>query len=211
MGRLTVRLRTVTFLAALAACVALVQPAEVRALVIDFEDLYPGVDAFGQIPSNYVGYTWSDSSWWVTKDFVPGSGYQAGTIGNVSLFSAKALALTLSNGQPFNFLGAYITAGWATSLEFTVEGLLGGSVQYSTALATSNDQPYWFLFNFVGIDELRFTPGAGFINGVETTGRQLVLDNITVVPTPEPSTALLLVLGIGGLSVWRLLKAGLPR
>jgi hypothetical protein len=200
------RPRALTLFVVLVGILALPHPSQASPIVIDFEDLYPGIETAGQVPGNYLGFTWSDTSWWVTKNFLPGTGYQAGTIGNVSLYSFKALAVTLGSGQPFDFIGAYIGAGWATSLEFTVQGLLGGSVLYSTALVTSNDQPYWFAFNFLGIDELLFTPGAGYINGASTTGRQLVLDNITVVPTPEASTVLLVALGLAGLSVWHLAK-----
>ena len=151
-------------------------------LVIDFEDLDPG-ESHAPIPIGYAGFNWSYDAKIFNPLYRPGTGYEYGTIGDVCLFTASGHSISMS-GSPFDFLGAYITAAWDTNQEFEVEGWLNGNQVYSTILTTSPDGPYWFDFQFTGIDTLVFDP---------LQGNHLCIDNITLIP--EPATLALLVFG----------------
>ena len=39
-----------------------------REIVITFEDLDAQGQAMGPLPSGYMGFTWSDSAWFMTRD-----------------------------------------------------------------------------------------------------------------------------------------------
>ena len=124
--------------------------------VLDFEDLYQGYETYAQLPAGYGGFTWNDDAWYVTDQYFPGSGYDYGTIGQVSLFGAWADDVIMTSSVPFDFIGAYITAAWNSSEEVVIEGWTAGTQTYSETIETSVDGPYWWDFNFLGVDEVRF-------------------------------------------------------
>lgn len=169
------------------------------ATVIDFEDLYTGSNPNGLIPSSYAGFNWSSYSYWITKGDILDSGFEYGTVGNVSLYTGGGNDISMSGGY-FDFIGAYITAGWNTSQDVTVEGWRDGSLAYSTTIMTYNDGPYWADFNFSGVDTIWFRPG-----DLGTSGHHIVIDNITfneASHSPEPTTLLLFGSGLAGIGLF---------
>jgi hypothetical protein len=171
----------------------------VQANTLTFEDLYPGYETgYGQLPAGYAGFDWSSDAWWETSLSTPGTGYEYGTIGHVSMYTAYESNVSMG-GKTFDFLGAYITSAWNAGEDFTVEGWRNGSLVYTSSGITSYDHPYWFDFDFYNVDTVWFKPGSGGTNmGLGGSGPNLVIDNITV---PEPATMCLL--GLGGLAVLR--------
>jgi len=168
-------------------------------LILTFEDLYPGYETADFLPSNYMGFTWDPNSAWITKNFWPGSGYDYGTIGNVSLFTNWAADISYSNGT-FSLYDAYITAAWNSGQDVTVEGWRSGSLVYSNTIITSWDGPYHWDFNFRNVDQVWFKPGdLGTNAGLGGWGEFIAIDNINMVP--EPATILLLASGLLGLGV----------
>ncbi len=167
------------------------------ALVVDFEDLYSGVEVADNIPGHYNGLNWGSAAWYVTKDRMPGTGYQAGTIDNVSMFSTFGLDAWVG-GISDDFLGAYLTAGSGES-DVTVEGTKDGSLLFSSDVTVFSDRPTWFDFNFSGVDTIFFKPGTELV----------VIDNLTfgsaesteASPVPEPSTIVLMGVGFVGLAL----------
>jgi hypothetical protein len=136
--------------------------------VLDFEDLDPGSETLGQIPTGYQGFSWSSRCKWITKYRQSKTGYEYGTIGRVSLFTSYAKDVSLSDGV-FDFSGAYITSYDLMTEQVVVEGWRDGSLVYTETITTNNDQAYWFDFSFTNIDTLWFRP----------LGRHIVIDDIT--------------------------------
>jgi hypothetical protein len=160
--------RSLTRILALAA---LALPTTAVAVdVIDFEDLHPGYETYTALPAGYAGYSWNYYSWYMTKYALPGTGYEHGTVGSVSMFTAWAADVSMG-GDTFDFAGAYITAAWDSNEYVTVQGYRAGAQVYSETILTHNDQAYWFDFGWSDIDTIWFRPH----------GNHIVIDDITFV------------------------------
>ena len=144
---------------------------------IDFEDLYTGVEmSYGMLEDGYGGFSWSSYAKWITSQKMPDTGYERGTIGHVSLYTSGCRDITLWSAVPVDFRGAYITSAYRTDQDVTVEGWRGGTMIYSDTIITSNDQAYWFGFDYYNIDTLVFRPN----RTEDETDRHIVIDNITI-------------------------------
>jgi hypothetical protein len=182
----------------LACCLSILAGAGMAAAgfapVFTFEDLDPGYEASDiPIPSPYHGFTFSASALGITKYELPGTGYEYGTIGRVSMYTAYANPISILDGL-WDFNNAYITAAWDATETVTVEGWLSGVKKYTQDIVTHNDKAYGFSFNFKDIDTVVFTPH----------GNQLAIDNINAIPVPP--TVWLLGSGLLGLVGWRRLR-----
>ena len=94
------------------------------------------------------------------------------------------------------------------SVEFT--GLLGGRVEWTETIVVSALAPtlYVPLANGVLIDELQMRSFGGTIaDGSPIDSVRFGFDDVTVTFVPEPSTALLFGLGLGGISALRRRRA----
>lgn len=174
--------------------------------VINFEDIYPGVETTDLLPANYGGFFWSGSARFVTSQLVPGTGFANGTIGDVSLFNDAGNDLSMSRGVAFNFLGAYVTAAWNNNEQVTVSGSRNGVQTYSTVIETSTDSPVYFNFNFRNIDTLVFHAQGGVNAELGGEGDHIVIDNLRYSPVPppavpEPSSWAMMALGMGALAL----------
>ncbi|MFH0809988.1 MAG: PEP-CTERM sorting domain-containing protein [Pseudomonadota bacterium] len=175
-----------------------------HATVITFEDILPA-NHLKPVPSGYAGFTWGASDY-VMDPVTYGvpSGYVRGTMGALSIFGAWEQDISMARAQPFDFLGAYITAAWNDNEKVTVEGWLNGARKYSRDIFTSADHAYWWDFNFNNIDQLviRSLPEDGTWAGEDGAGSHQVVDNITYngsAPVPEPATMLLVGGGLSAL------------
>jgi len=172
------------------------------ATVIDFEDLDPIIEDAGELPAGYGGFTWSgfgglDGGDWVTKYLITGTGFEYGTFGHVSAYTAGSDNLSMHMvGGYFDFNGAFITAGFLAH-DAIVEGWKNGTLKYTQPAFASDIAPTWYDFNYYDVDTVVFEPNDG-LDG------HLVIDNITysdpVLPIPEPGTLFLLGSGLLGLA-----------
>jgi hypothetical protein len=97
-------------------------------------------------------------------------------------------------GELFTFNGAYLTAGWNDGLNIQVDGYLNDSLVYTTTVTVDTTGPIWFNFNYIDVDELRFSASGGTVHeGYPDYGTYFVMDNFTYIP--EPMTLLLFALG----------------
>ena len=164
---------------------------------IDFEDLNyeyaphllpssNGYEGYGKIPNEYGGLSWDSNSFWMTKDYMPNSGYQLGTIDNVSMFNGwgRDVSMSLNSDGYFSSIEMYLTMARDTS-EVIVEGWENNILLYTNSITVYSDKKTFFDFNIPeGIDTFKLRPDDS----------QMVIDNINYNTTPIkiPNTLFLL-------------------
>jgi len=184
------------------------------ATVIDFEDLYTGVNIKEALPADYAGVTWSDNAHYYTSNrvndtYLKGTGYEYGMFGNVAIVNSGATELSITFDARYDFSGAYITSAWLVNQSVTVEGWDGDTRLYSETIVTSYNDPYYFDYLYEGINKLLFVPGGGEAAGFAYETSHIILDNIDPVETqngtlvPEPYSILLIGLGLLGIAMFR--------
>lgn len=167
---------------------ALVVATPARASVITFEDLYvapdyfdPTLTGFGvqPVPNGYAGFQWGTQSAVINKYAYPGYAYYWGALDTMSLYTSYGANIWFTGGT-FDFNGAYLTAHADAPYDLIVEGSRNGSLVYSKTVtitpwaSPSTGLPYFYTFNFRGVDSVSFVTG-GY--------RWVVIDNITINET----------------------------
>jgi hypothetical protein len=170
-----------------------------QATVLTFEDLSGNVTT--PISDGYGGFNWNSAASVIsiTKDFHPGSGYQVGTIGNISVFNAYGSTPTnidwADQNGTFTFNGAQFTSAWYDQ-QLTFKGYKDGNELYSQTYSISTVTPLLIELDWFGIDRLQ----------INSTNAHWDMDNFTFngsAPVPEPSTFLLLGAGLLGAGLLR--------
>ncbi|OIQ51979.1 hypothetical protein BerOc1_00447 [Pseudodesulfovibrio hydrargyri] len=173
-----------------------------------------GFDEFdgntGTISPGYSSFSWGWNAFYIQDSYRPDSGFETGTVSpHNTLFNGYGLDLNIRrfDDSLFTFNSAYFTAAWNTSLNIDVKGYLGGSQLYGQTITVDTLSANQFSFDFSGIDSLTLSPfgGVDFSPNDGGTGPTFVMDDFTynepvAVPTPEPSTAVLLLAGGSGLA-----------
>lgn len=184
-----------------AALIALGIEGAAQAAVWTFEGMSTG--NLDPISYGYAGLDWGDNFYGLNTDTpdYTGTGYDNGTVsGNYVAFNGIGFPATVEGASPFNLNSAYLTAAWRDDLSVTVEGLNNGSSLYSRTVSLDSTAPTLVDFDYLNIDELRFTSS----QTDDVTG-QFVIDNVNITTVPESST-LSSVLVLGALGVGSLLK-----
>jgi len=171
------------------------------AAIIDFENV-PGADANSAdnpIPDDYYDFDW-DQFKVIHEDYASGSGYDKGVVsGEWAAYNAYANVATV-NDNSFDFTGAWFTAAYSGNLFIDIQGYSDGARKYYTTINVDNTGSEWFDVGFTGIDQLEFNSYSSY-TGV---GNQFVMDDFTyestdTAPVPEPSTIMLMGIGLLGL------------
>ncbi len=195
-------LKKLSFATSGAAIIALSTSGAAQAVVLTFDDV-SDTSSYVPIYNGYGGFNW-DNFYVQNRTNVPGSGYDKGTVsGNYTAFNAWANMAQVNNSL-FDFNGTYLTAAWNDGLSVLVEGLKNGTSLYSKTVVVDTTDPTWFDFDFLGIDQLKFSSFGGVHNPNLTYGQgtHFAMDNFTFNETksvPEPASTLgLLALGAMG-------------
>ena len=174
-----------------------------NAAIIDFEDLYSGMNlnSTSDIPTGYQGFSWSDSFRVIPVDYastINTPGYTNGIAGNVAGYTSGGTGsnqVVLSSDQTFDFLGATFTSAWRMNQDVWVMGYMGGQLLYNEIVYASYDTPAQLSFAIQGIDTLVITPGYGGTSiRPDAYGNHIVIDDMNIV-VPEPLTVSLLAIG----------------
>ncbi|MFB2839779.1 hypothetical protein [Floridanema evergladense] len=186
-------LKSLSMATAGATLIALAIGAAAQAAVLEFDNLTtdPGI----QITNGYGGFNWNNF-FVVNRDVIPLSGYnKAAVSGKYSAYNGLAEKASIQSNSIFDFNGAFLTGAWNDGLSVLVEGLKNGVSLYSQTVVVDTTSPKWFDFNFLGIDELKFSSFGGVENPNVSGGRgpHFAMDNFTineVKSVPEPASTL---------------------
>ena len=215
------------FLSALVALMTIVIFPDGRAAasVVNFDDIDASAgDVILDSLSPYQGFDWANfSAYTNTPDF---TGFNNGIVSspNAAYTSGDSLGSpivsTISSTSAFDFVSAYLGAGWYDGLDVTVEGFDGATKDFSKTVTVDTSGAQLFSFNFDGIDELKiFSTVTGTTTDAYGCGAsgcsQVTLDDLTFTPSsgppppavPEPSMAGIAGLGFLALAAFRHARA----
>ena len=137
--------------------------------VITFEDLDAQHQAMGPLPSGYMGFTWSDSAWFVTRAF--SSSVCPGV--RIGLLNAHGRDITMKSKQLFDLKGWSFCTLWAHTAQVLLEGWEKEVRKYATIQTVSRASTIKCALDYRGVDRVELKAG----------GTHLVITTITVLIT----------------------------
>lgn len=180
-----------------AVCLLAAMPA--TADLVTFDDVATG-NVNVAMPAGYGGLEW-DNFHVIWQDRVVPSGYNVGAVsGEHMAFSGwgtDPVVGTISASPGLNLYSAWFTAAYRDGLEVQVQGFQSGISAYVQTLTLDTDAPQLVTFDWLNLDEVRFTPVLN--SGTPTYGStyQFTMDNLSYSIVPVPGAALLGFLGLG--------------
>ena len=144
-------------LAAALLFLASVTPA--FAMVVNFDDIDASagnvsLDAI----SPYQGFSWTNFFAYTSAPGFPGFNNGIVSPPNAAYTGGDQLGMPIvgiiTAAAPFDFGSAYIGSGWYDNLDVTVEGLLGGALEFTQTVTVNTEGAQLFTFDFTGIDEV---------------------------------------------------------
>jgi hypothetical protein len=115
-------------------------------------------------------------------------------------FNAAGDPASFSSASAFTLWSLYLTSAWNDGLNILIEGRNGGTVVFSRNVVANTSGPVFSVFNWSGIDTVRFISSGGTNAKFGGVGTHFSLDNVTIGRVgviPEPSTWMLMILGFG--------------
>jgi hypothetical protein len=127
--------------------------------VITFDDLYSKAAPTGRLPSDYLGFTWCENAWFLTKGY-----YSAVHTGHrVVLFNAHGGDISFDREQAFDLTGLSLSPIWEDTATVFVEGWEKGSSTYGREVTIYRNAVARQELDFRGIDRVSLTTGGAHI------------------------------------------------
>ena len=135
--------------------------------VITFDDLYSKAAPTGRLPSDYLGFTWCENAWFLTKGY-----YSAVHTGHrVVLFNAHGGDISFDREQAFDLTGLSLSPIWEDTATVFVEGWEKGSSTYGCEVTIYRNAVARQELDFRGIDRV----------GLSTGGVHIMVEDISVL------------------------------
>jgi len=138
-----------------------------REIVITFEDLLAQGQAMGPLPKCYAGLTWSDSAWFMTKEFASSVCPKV----RCGLLNAHGRDITIEDKHLFDLKGLSLCALWRDKTQVLVEGWEKQVRKYAETLTAKQDSATLFTLDYRAVDRVQLKAG----------GAHIVISAITVL------------------------------
>lgn len=162
-----------------------------------FDDI--STSSFTPVPVGYGGFQWGNF-YAINKNYLPASGYHNGNVSpENSIFDGFGNPAQVSRTTAFDLVSAYMTSAWIDQ-EVEVVGYLGATKLYDQTYSLNTLTPLLVNFNYVGVDNVTFTPLGSSPTGIEFVIDDMTLNNSSASVPDTGATAALLggaILGLG--------------
>jgi hypothetical protein len=136
-------------------------------IVITFEDLYTEGQAMGPLPSGYMGFTWSDSAWCLSRGFT--SSVCPGV--RIGLLNAHGKDIRIESKDPFDLKGLSVCTLWTDRARVRVEGWEKKVIKYTTTQTVPRALTIQCALDYRDVDRVELITG----------GTHILIDTITIV------------------------------
>ncbi len=156
------------------------------------------------IANGYGGLNWSGFdavNGFLFNNKYPNTGVRDGmaSFSNVAVNAFGSMA-TISSSGDFTISNLDLSSCWLTGMSIGMKGFNGASQVYGTTVVVNTTSPVLFTLDWQNISSMTFTAFGGSNAGLGSTMKTFVVDNLSVSVVPEPSSLLLVSMGV--LALW---------
>jgi len=130
-----------------------------KEIPITFEDLHLQDRAMGPIPRGYMGFTWSDSAWFMNTAY--SSSVCPGV--RIGLLNAHGRDITIENNHLFDLKGLSLCTLWAYNAQVLLEGWEKEVRKYATIQAAPRGSTTRCALDYRGVDHVELKAGGTYL------------------------------------------------